>query len=164
MMKGRKFPFLIENTNQSDKAGTHWWSILHIDPKRNSLLFDSFGVKGLKNFIIQDDKKIVEKVIKGIEKIERKDNKLTLIKLRFSVKNFCELKDNEKLSLSETAQDLSHFIENFGRYENQVNVNMWMLEGPTQKIETDTCGLFQIYFYDNLFFPTKIASYTHTKN
>ena len=28
-----------------------------------------------------------------------------------------------------------------------------MLEYPIQKTETSTCGPFQIYFYDNLFFP-----------
>ena len=99
----------------------HWWSILDIDPKSDFLLFSYFGVEWVKNFIIQYDKKIVEKVIRGIEMIERKDNKLTLLKLRFSVKNFCELKDNKKLLLSETAQDLFHFTENFDRYKNQAN-------------------------------------------
>ena len=51
----------------------------------------------------------------------RKDNKLILVKLKFSVKNFRELKDIEKLLLSETAQDFFHFIENFGEYENKNN-------------------------------------------
>ena len=31
MMKGKKYPFLIANTDRSDKQGTHWWSILDID-------------------------------------------------------------------------------------------------------------------------------------
>ena len=97
------------NTDRSNKAGKHWWSTLDIDLKSDFLLFDSFRVEGLKNFIIQDNKKIVEKVIKGIEKIERKDNKLTQVRLRFLVKNFRELKDNKKLSL----------FENFARYESQ---------------------------------------------
>ena len=33
MMKGKKYPFLIANTDSSDKSGTHWWSILDIDGK-----------------------------------------------------------------------------------------------------------------------------------
>ena len=111
----------------------HWWSILGIDPKSDFLLFGYFGVEGLKNFIIQDDKKITKKAIRGIEKIERKDNKLTLVKLRFSVKNFRDLKDNEKLLLSETVQDLFHFTENFDRYKDQANQNMWMLNNPIQR-------------------------------
>ena len=28
MMKDRKYPFLISNTDRSDKDGTHWWSSL----------------------------------------------------------------------------------------------------------------------------------------
>ena len=34
MMKGMKYPFLIANTDWSDKHGTHWWSILDIDRKK----------------------------------------------------------------------------------------------------------------------------------
>ena len=33
MMKDKRYPFLIANTNRSDKEGTHWWSILDIDRK-----------------------------------------------------------------------------------------------------------------------------------
>ena len=76
--------------------------------------------------------------------MDRKDNNLTLFKLNFLVKNFRELKDIEKLSLSETAQDFFHFVENFREYENQKYVNIWMLEDPIQKTETSTCRPFQI--------------------
>ena len=34
MMKGKKYPFLIANTDRSDKQGTHWWSILDIYGKK----------------------------------------------------------------------------------------------------------------------------------
>ena len=33
MMPGKKYPFIISNTDRSDKNGTHWWSILNISPK-----------------------------------------------------------------------------------------------------------------------------------
>ena len=69
MMKGKKYQFLIANTDRSDKQGTHWWSILDIDGKKDILLFDSFGIKGLKNFIVQDDEKIVAKVLKGVKNL-----------------------------------------------------------------------------------------------
>lgn len=48
------------------------------------------------------------------------------------MKNFRGLKDIEKLSLLETAQDLFHFVENFGECENQKNINTWMLEDYTE--------------------------------
>ena len=34
MMKGKRYPFLIANTDRSDKEGTHWWSILDINGKK----------------------------------------------------------------------------------------------------------------------------------
>ena len=35
-------------------------------------LFDSFGVKGLRNFIVQDDKKTIDKMLLGIKNMTRK--------------------------------------------------------------------------------------------
>ena len=31
--KKGKYPFIIANTDSSDKGGTHWWSILDIEPQ-----------------------------------------------------------------------------------------------------------------------------------
>ena len=53
-------------------------------------------------------------------------------------------------------------IENSARYEKQNNINIWILEDLIQEIITDTCGAFQIYFYEDLFFPdydSKIREY-----
>ena len=59
--KTGKYLFLISNTGDSTKGGEHWWSILDIEPKKD-FLFYSFGYVGLKNFIIKDDKKTVQKI------------------------------------------------------------------------------------------------------
>ena len=48
--------------------------VLH--PKKEMLLLESFGFKGLKNFIIQDDKKIINKIFVRLEKFKQADNKL----------------------------------------------------------------------------------------
>ena len=58
--KTGKYPFLISDTDDSTKDGEHWWSILDTAPKKDLFFFDSFGVKGLKNFIITDDKKTIK--------------------------------------------------------------------------------------------------------
>ena len=34
MMLGKKCPFIISNTDRSDKNGMHWWSSLNISPKK----------------------------------------------------------------------------------------------------------------------------------
>ena len=44
----------------------------------------------MKRFIVTDDKKIVEKVLKGLELAgkNKKDDKLALIKLKFSMNGY----------------------------------------------------------------------------
>ena len=61
MMPGKKYPFIISNTDRSDKNGTHWWSILNTSPKSELFLFILFGIDGMKHFIVQDNKKLLEK-------------------------------------------------------------------------------------------------------
>ena len=81
--KKGKYPFIISNTNKNNKKGTHWWSIIDIEPRNDSFFFDSFGLDGLKHFIIQDDKKIIDKILIGIEQMNRTDQKITLCKIKF---------------------------------------------------------------------------------
>ena len=121
--------------------------------KKDFFLFDSFGVKGLRNFIIKNDEIIVSKVLKGIENIEQGKTKLNLINVNFSANSYCNLTDNEKAWLSDTANDFLHFIESFAKLEKQNLIHLWLLEDPVQDIETDTCGPFQTFFYEKLFFP-----------
>ena len=83
-----KYPFIIANTDDSNKPGTHWWSILDIEPKNDIFFFDSFDLDGLKHFIMQDDRKIVEKILFGIEKMTRTDNKITELNKAFYL-SFC---------------------------------------------------------------------------
>ena len=75
--KGR-YPFIIANTDASNKPGVHWWSILDIEPRNDIFFFDSFGLDGLKHFIIQDDKTIVDKILLGIEPLNRTDKKIKI--------------------------------------------------------------------------------------
>ena len=77
VMSGKKgkHPFIIANTDSSGKSGTHWWSILDIEPKTDISFFHSFGLDGLRHFIIQDDKKVIEKILLGTEKMTRTDIK-----------------------------------------------------------------------------------------
>ena len=80
-----KYPFIIANTDSSDKPGVHWCIILDIEPKTDIFFFDSFGLDGLNHFIVQDDQPIVEKILLGVEKMTRTDNKITLCKIHFNL-------------------------------------------------------------------------------
>ena len=153
MMKGKRYPFLITNTDRSDKQGTHWWSILDIDGKKDFLLFDSFGMKDLKNFIVKDDEKIVAKVLKGVKNLKEDKEQINLVGVNFVKNSYSKLSEGGKAALSETCTDFLHFLESFADYENQSLIHLWLLEDPIQDITTNTCGYFQTFFYDNVFYP-----------
>ena len=147
-----KYPFIIMNTDRSDRAGTHWWSFLDLHPKKEIFLFDSFGFEGLKKFIIDNDKKLLNKVLFNLNKFEKSDRKITLISIRFSMQEYEKIKDTKQLKT--TTQDLLHLMYEFGKLHNiEDEITVFSLDDQLQKIETDTCGIFQIYFYYNLFNP-----------
>ena len=146
-----KYPFIIMNTDRSDRAGTHWWSFLDLHPKKEIFLFDSFGFEGLKKFIIDNDKKLLNKVLYNLNNFKKSDRKITLISLKFSMREYGKISDKQ---LKTTTQNLLHLMYEFGKLHNiQDEITVFSLDDQLQKIETDTCGIFQIYFYCNLFNP-----------
>ena len=165
--KKGKYPFIISNTVANDKTGTHWLSILDIEPRNKTFFFDSFGLDGLKHFIVQDDKKIIDKILIGIEQMNRTDQKITLCKIKFNLGACKELSKEEIDSLSDTARDFFYFVQAFGiKLKLRSFVNIWMVEDRIQDLESSTCGIFQLYFYENLFNPdenSKIQNETKFK-
>ena len=118
----------------------------------------------MKHFIVGINKKIVGKVLEGLELTNQKENKLSLVKLKFLINSYKNLTENEIEKLSETAQDLFHLIHSFGKNENITNfVNVGVLEDPIQKPTAVTYVPFQLHFYENLFFQRKTANYIVTK-
>ena len=147
--------FIIMNTDRSDKNGTYCFLDLHT--KREVFLFNSFVFQGFKEFILQDDQKILNKVLYGIEKVNEKDNKVTLITLKFSMQEYEKIKNKNRLS--ETTIDLLDLMYKFGKKHNLRNeVIVHLVDDQLQMIERDTCGMYQIYFYVNLFNPLENSS------
>ena len=137
--KKGKYPFVIVNTGSSEKGGTHWWSILDIEPKQDIFLFDSFGLDGLKHFIIQDDQNIIEKVLFGTEKMTRTDSKVTLFNIRFNLNIYKNLTVDELDALSDTAINFFRFVQAFGKKLKLRNfVNIWMVEDRIQNLNSVT--------------------------
>ena len=64
-----------------------------------------------------------------------------------------KLPEGEKPALSETCTDFLHSLESFSDYESPSLVHLWLLEDPIQDITSNTCGSFQTFFYEKLFFP-----------
>ena len=56
------------NTDRNNQKGEHWWSFLDLHERKEIVLFDSFGFEGFKEFVIDNDKNILNKILYGIEK------------------------------------------------------------------------------------------------
>ena len=148
--KTKKYPFIIMNTDRSDKSGTHWWSCLDLHEKKEIFLFDSFGFTGFKKFVIDNDVNILNKILYSLQKFQKKDQKITIITIKFSMKEYENIKNEHRLR--QTTQDLLHLIYEYGRLHNiKDSITIHSVDDQLQKLETDTCGIFQLYFYFNLF-------------
>ena len=152
-----KYPFIIMNTDRSDSDGTHWWSFLDLHPKKDIFLFDSFGFNGFKKFIIDNDEKLLNKILFNIKTFGKNDRKITLISLTFSMEQYQKVKGLNELRT--TTQDLLHLMFEFGKLHGiKDEINVFSVDDQLQITETDTCGIFQLYFYYNLFNPLKTSS------
>ena len=138
--KKSKYPFMIMNTDRSNEVGTHWWSFLEIASKDKIFLFDSYGFIGLKEFIIDNDRKTLDKFFYGLDKINKNDKKINLTYVQFEHN-------------TNTANDFFYTLFEFGRVHNDSIIDIYMVDDPLQDEKTDTCGIFQLYFYTNLFLP-----------
>ena len=88
--------------------------MLNIEPRNELFFFDSFGLDGLKNFIITDDKKIIHKILIVIQEMKRTDQKIILCMIKSNLGACKELSKKEIDSLSDTARDFFYFIQGFG--------------------------------------------------
>ena len=147
--KKAPYPFMIMNTDRSNNEGEHWWSLLEISTEEQIFLFDSFGFVGLKEFIVDDDKQIIDQFFYGLEKINKKDKIINLKYVRFDTASYKKVK---KETLMPNARDFFHSLSEFSKVHNTNWVDIYMVD-QLQNIKSDTCGLFQLYFYVNLFLP-----------
>ena len=155
--KRAKYPFAIFITDREKKPGTHWWSFLDIHPKRDLLLFDSFGFVGFKQFI-------VDKMLFNLEKFNKKDTKIDLVSLNFSIESYKKIKAKSLDNLTNTTKNFFNLLSEFGKLKKNKEKEMKIillddqlqeLKIPHVSVVTDTCGIFQLYFYKNLFDPVR---------
>ena len=148
--KKAPYPFMIMNSDRKNKDGEHWWSSLEITDKKQIFLFDSFGFIGLRDFIIDDARLILDKFFYGLDKINKNDKKINLTYVRFDITEYKKINKN---ALTQTAQDFFHSLNQFTKIHNTDYADIYMVDDQIQDVKTDTCGLFQLYFYINLFIP-----------
>ena len=86
----------------------------------------------------------------------RTDNKKTLVNIIFNLNPCKNLTKKELDVLSDIATKFFHFVQAFGnKLKPRDFVNIWMVQDRVQDLNSVTCGIFQIYFYNNLFNPNE---------
>ena len=84
--------------------------------------------------------------------MNRTDQKITLCKIKLNLGACKELLKKEIDSLSDTARDFFYFVQAFGiKLKLRSFVNIWMVEDRIQDLDSATCGIFPLYFYEDLF-------------
>ena len=58
------------NIDRADKKGTHWWDFLDLHPKKEIFFFDGFGFTGFKEFIMNDDNKIINRIFYDLKRMK----------------------------------------------------------------------------------------------
>ena len=158
--KNAPFPFMIMNTDRAGKQGTHWWSFLEISSKNQIFLFDSYGFIELKEFIIDNDRKIIDKFFHGLSKMSKKDSAINLTYVEFVPPAYEKI---NRFRLATTAQEFFHTLNEFSKTHRLKKVDADMVDDCLQQLDTDTCGIFQFYFHTNVFLPSYKSKIMNSK-
>ena len=163
---GGKYPFAIFNTDAHNKPGTHWWSFLDIQPKKSLLLLDSHGLEGFKCFIVDNDEKIIDELLYNFKncKVDNADTKIKLCTMTFDSAIWEKMSNQKKSQLNETATNFCHLLYQFAKLKKINKMNIVIVENNLQELSSITCGIFQLYFYKNLFDPSIQSTILQHKN
>ena len=87
--------------------------------QNNLFLFDSLGFAGFKEFIVDNDLNIIDKLLYNVNRFNKNDEKINLINLKVSEYEYDRIKRKDFLSkLTDTAKDLIHLVSEFLKYHN----------------------------------------------
>ena len=85
--------------------------------------------------------------------MDKTDQKITLCKIKFNLGACKELSKKEIDSLTDTARDFLFLSSIWNKLKLRSFVSIWMVKDRIQDLDSSTCGIFQLYFYENLFNP-----------
>ena len=137
---------------------------MDIEPKNDLLFYYTFGVDDLKSFLIQDDQKLIEKILLGTEQLTRRDKRITLVNIKFSLNACKNLRKIELDNLRDTARDFFYFVQSFrDKLKLRDFIYMWVVEDRIQGLDTVNCDIYQTYFYNNLLIPDQKTKYKTQK-
>ena len=125
---------------------------------KNLFLFDSFRFTGFKKLIIDNDLNVIDKLLYNVNKFNKNNEKINLINLRFSENEYDKIKKKGVLpKLTDTAKDLFYLLSEFSKYHSANEIMLHAVDDQLQENSSDTCRIFQLYFYKNLFEPLETS-------
>ena len=71
--------------------------------------------------------------------------------MKFCVDTRHKTSQKTKHELTDTTQNVFHLLKQFAKLKKTKCMNISILENTIQNLVTSSCGLFQLYFYKNLF-------------
>ena len=83
------------------------------------MLFDSFEFVGFKQFIVDNDKNIIDKMLFSLEEFNKKDVKINFVSLTFSIESYEKIKEKSLDNLTNAAKDFFHLLSEFGKLKKQ---------------------------------------------
>ena len=115
---------------------------------------------GLKEFVIDNDGKLIDKLFHRLNKITKKDSAIDLKYVEFVPPAYEKI---DRSQLTTTAQDFFHTLNEFSKVHKSNKVNVYMVDDCLQDLESDTCGIYQLYLYTNLFLPNYKSKILNSK-
>ena len=143
-----QFLILINTINQVLIDGVLW-----ISTQKKLLLFDSLGLDGFKFFIVDNDESINDEFLYDFKKckVSLANQKLTLCAMKFAINDWEKLHHSKIEQLTDTVKNFFHLLTQFVKLKKTNEMNILILQNPVQELTRSTCGLFQSYFYENIF-------------
>ena len=83
------------------------------------MLIDSFGFLGFKHFIVDNDKNIIDKMLFNLEKFNKKDTKIDLVSLNFSIESYKKIKAKSLDNLTNTTKNFFNLLSEFGKLKKK---------------------------------------------
>ena len=88
-----------------------------------------------------------------------------MINLNFSEYGYDRIKRKDVLSkLTDTAKDLFPLLSEFSKYHDVKDMALYAVDDQLQETSSDTCAIFQLYCYKNLFDPLEDSQITEHEN
>ena len=97
-------------------------------------------------------------------KIDNADAKIKLCSMTFDSTIWDKMSNQKKSQLNETATYFFHLLYQFAKLKKTNKMNIVILENDLQELTSSTCGIFQLYFYKNLFDPSIRSTILEQKN